>query len=98
MTSYSKPNWPARRQNCLVPSMELSPPSRYFQTARPDFTQSVLGPCGKNFGSGGGQRLGTISLFTSVFKSAPIITTRQGVVMVPQIAAGCETRATSSLV
>ncbi len=38
-----------------------------------------------------------MSLFTRTFRSAPIMTTRQGVVIVPSIAAGWVKRATSSL-
>ncbi len=34
--------------------MVFSPPSRYFQTARPGRIHAVFAPCGKSFGSGGG--------------------------------------------
>ena len=78
-------------------SREFSPPpSRYFQTARPGLIQSVWSPCGKYRGSGGGERLDTMSQFTSVSRSDPIITTRQGVVIVPEMAAGCARRAASA--
>ena len=54
-----------------MPSNVLSPPSRYFQTARPGLTQSVCKPAGKSDLSGGGETLLTMSQLTSVLRSAP---------------------------
>ena len=69
--------------------------AEWIVAARPGFTQSVLSPCGKIFASGGGQRFGRISQFTSVLRFVPIITTRHGVVIVPEITAACDSRSTS---
>src|SRR5262245_42051728 len=96
MTLYSKPNSPARRQNSFVPSTELSPPSIYFQTARPGFNHAVSTPAGTSFGSDGGHKFGMMSELTKALRSRPTITTRHGVVMVPEIDAGLERRAMSS--
>src|SRR5439155_14994759 len=94
---YSKPSSAASRENCFMVSSVFSPPpSRYFQTARPGLTQSVWSPCGKYRGSGGGERSDTMSQFTSVSRFDPIITTRHGVVIVPETAAGCASRAASA--
>src|SRR6185369_11691197 len=85
-TTYSKPRSPAMRENSFMPSGVRCPPSIQHHAARPGLVQSA--PSGKNPLSGGGERLVRMSQFTSVFKSAPTITTRQGVVMVPVTDAG----------
>src|SRR4051812_40080124 len=92
---YSKPSAPASFENSFIDSSVFSPPSRYFQTARPGRTHSVANPFGKSVLSGGGETLWMMSQFTSASRSAPIIMTRQGVVIVPSIAAGFERRSIS---
>src|SRR5262249_60642620 len=93
---YPTPNPPATFENSFIQPSVFSPPSRYSHTARPGLPQSVLMPSGNSALSGGGHRLLTMSQFTSVLRSAPAITTRQGVVMVPLIAAGLASRLPSS--
>src|SRR5215510_15454717 len=54
-TWYSNPNCPANCEKFFTSSSVFSPPSRYFQTARPVLSQSVLIPHGKCLLSGGGE-------------------------------------------
>src|SRR5262249_31375180 len=95
-TLCSKPSSPASWQKSFIPCSVLWPPSRYFHTARPGLIHSVCSPLGNSFGSGGGQRLWITSLLTSVLRSAPISTTRQGEAIGPVTTAGLDSRSTSS--
>ena len=84
------------REKVFMPSTPVGPPSTYRHTARPGVTHDVLIPSGKRLVSGGGHRFGRIVLVTNAFRSRPIITTRQGVVMSPVMAAALPRRRASS--